>query len=113
MTNRYKPETCRRGRWPPPIVPDCFTALGRRRRGAIWVPYAQEYTHVMESSGVAYEFVYYPRFGWRWVLSPWVFALGPRPYFVHGPVRFAWYAHPWFRAHPLVQRKVVREHRRR
>jgi hypothetical protein len=79
--------------------------------GWIWVPYAQTYTHVIENSGVAYEFVYYPRFGWRWVLAPWVFSLGPRPYFVHGPVRFAWYAHPWFRAHPLVRRRVVREHR--
>jgi len=98
----------------PPPPPDVsgewvYTA----QYGWIWVPYAQAYTHVMENSGVAYEFVYYPRFGWRWVLSPWVFALGPRPYFAHGPVRFAWYAHPWFRAHPLVQRKVVREHRRR
>lgn len=80
--------------------------------GWVWMPYDQQYTHVIEKSGVAYEFVYYPRFGWRWVLAPWVFYLGPRPHFVHGPSRFAWYARPWFRRHPLVRRKVVRPHRR-
>jgi hypothetical protein len=80
--------------------------------GWVWMPYDQQYTHVVETSGVAYTFVFYPGFGWRWVLSPWVFGLGPRPYFAHGPGRFAWYARPWFRAHPLVRRKVVRTHRR-
>ena len=76
------------------------------------MPYDQQYTHVVETSGVAYMFVFYPGFGWRWVLSPWVFSLGPRPFFRHGAGHFAWYAHPWFRAHPLVRRKVVRTHRR-
>ena len=80
--------------------------------GWVWMPYDQQYTHVVETSGVAYMFVFYPGFGWRWVLSPWVFGLGPRPHFAHGPGRFAWYARPWFRAHPLVRRKVVRTHRR-
>jgi len=80
--------------------------------GWVWMPYDQQYTHVIDTSGVAYMFVYYPAFGWRWVLSPWVFGLGPRPHFIHGPGHFAWYAHPWFRGHPLVRRKVVRQHRR-
>ena len=50
------------------------------------------------------------QFGWRWVLAPWVFGLGPWPYFVHGPRLFAWYKHPWFRVHPLVRRGIVRPH---
>jgi hypothetical protein len=83
----------------------------------VWMPYDQQYTHVVEDSGVAYEFVYYPGFGWRWVVAPWVLSIGPRPYFVHGPVHFAWYARPWFRPHPLVHRDFhdvhePREHRR-
>ena len=64
----------------------------------------QQYTHVVEDGGVAYEFVFYPSFGWRWVVAPWVLGVGPHPYFVHGPVHFAWYARPWFRPHPLVHR---------
>ena len=80
--------------------------------GWVWMPYDQQYTHVIDTSGVAYMFVFYQPFGWRWVLAPWVFGLGPRPHFVHGPGHFAWYAHPWFRGHPLVRRKVVRQHRR-
>jgi len=79
--------------------------------GWVWMPYDQQYTHVIEDSGTAYEFVYYPGFGWRWVVAPWVFGIGPRPRFVHGPARFAWYAHPWFRPHPLVHREI-RAHRR-
>ena len=80
--------------------------------GWVWMPYDQQYTHVIDTSGVAYMFVFYQPFGWRCVLAPWVFGLGPRPHFVHGPGHFAWYAHPWFRGHPLVRRRVVRPHRR-
>jgi hypothetical protein len=82
-----------------------------RQYGWVWMPYDQQYTHVDVNSGVAYVFVFYPRFGWRWVFAPWVFGLGPRPYFIHGPAHFAWYAHPWFRVHPLVRRRIVRPHR--
>lgn len=87
--------------------------------GWVWMPYDQQYTHVVEDSGVAYEFVYYPSFGWRWVVAPWVFGVGPAPHFAHGPAHFAWYARPWFKRHPLVHRDVrggheprEREHRR-
>jgi hypothetical protein len=99
---------------PPPPPPSQVAGewVYTAQYGWVWMPYDQQYTHVIETSGVAYEFVYYPRFGWRWVLAPWVFALGPRPHFIHGPGRFAWYAHPWFHTHPLVRHKVVRTHRR-
>jgi hypothetical protein len=78
--------------------------------GWIWIPYDQQYTYVNVNSGVAFEFAFYPRFGWRWVLAPWVLGLGPGPYFIHGPRLFAWYRHPWFRVHPLVRRRVVHRH---
>jgi len=72
--------------------------------GWVFMPYEQQYTHVVEDGGVAHEFVFYPSFGWRWVVAPWVLGVGPHPYFAHGPVHFAWYARPWFRPHPLVHR---------
>jgi hypothetical protein len=65
--------------------------------GWIWTPYAQSYTYVADGSDMAYSYVYYPAFGWRWVSSPWVLGVGPAPYWgVRGRVGFAWYAHPWF-----------------
>jgi hypothetical protein len=101
---------------PPPPAQVAGEWVSTTQYGWVWMPYDQQYTHVVEDSGTAYTYVFYPGFGWRWVLAPWVFGIGPRPYFVHGPVRFAWYAHPWFRAHPLVHREFrgreVREHRR-
>ncbi|HEX7478478.1 MAG TPA: hypothetical protein VF331_11770 [Polyangiales bacterium] len=66
--------------------------------GWIWAPYDQQYTAV-PTNGEPYMFVYYPVVGWRWMAAPWVFGWGPRPYWGSwGVRRFAWYAHPWFRA---------------
>jgi hypothetical protein len=96
---------------PPPSASVGGEWVYTNQYGWIWMPYDQQYTHVIQDSGTAYEFVYYPSFGWRWVVAPWVFGIGPRPHFVHGPVHFAWYAHPWFRSHPLVHREI-HEHRR-
>jgi hypothetical protein len=65
--------------------------------GWLWMPYEQAYTYVDAESDVSYGYVYYPAFGWRWVLAPWVFGLGPEPRWgTVGRARFAWYAHPWF-----------------
>lgn len=95
----------------PPGSPDVPGEwVNTNQYGWVWVPYDQQYTHVVEDSGVAYEFVYYPSFGWRWVVAPWVLGIGPGPYFVHGPRRFAWYAHPWFHGHPLVHREFHDSH---
>ena len=67
--------------------------------GWLWMPYGQAYTYVYPDSDVAYTYAYSPAYGWRWLASPWVFGFGPTPYWgVHGRVRFAWYAHPWFHA---------------
>jgi hypothetical protein len=82
---------------PAPRVPDgqwVFT----QQYGWLWMPYDQAYTNVDDNAALAYEYVYYPRFGWRWVVAPWVLGFGIAPHWgVLGPVRFAWYAHPWFR----------------
>jgi hypothetical protein len=58
--------------------------------GWLWMPYAQSYTYV-PAEGMPQMYVYYPALGWRWVVAPWVFRWGPRPY---------WHAHPWFRVPP-------------
>jgi hypothetical protein len=66
--------------------------------GWLWMPYDQSYTQVMDDAALAYEYVYYPAFGWSWVVAPWVLGFGVAPYWgALGPGRFTWYAHPWFR----------------
>lgn len=78
---------------PPPTGQWTYTS----QYGWLWMPYDQAYTSVYANSDVAYAYVYYPSFGWRWVSSPWVFGVGPAPYWgARGRVAFAWYAHPWF-----------------
>lgn len=67
--------------------------------GWVWMPYSREYTYVTPAQDDAYAYVYYPAGGWAWIHAPWVIGIGPRPYWGRwGPVRFAWYTHPWF--HP-------------
>lgn len=62
------------------------------------MPYEQSYTYVVPEAALAYTFVYYPAFGWRWVVAPWVLGFGVAPYWGPlGPVHFVWYARPWFR----------------
>ena len=69
-----------------------------RQYGWLWMPYEQSYTYVVPEAALAYTFVYYPAFGWRWVVAPWVLGFGVAPYWGPlGPVHFVWYAHPWFR----------------
>jgi|GEM_PF-3644268 len=67
--------------------------------GWLYLPYEQSYKQVDDAAALAYEYAYYPAFGWRWVVAPWVLGFGITPYWgTFGPVHFAWYAHPWFRA---------------
>jgi hypothetical protein len=67
--------------------------------GWIWTPYDASYTYVSDAN-VAYTFAYYPRFGWRWVSSPWVLGVGPSPFWGRlGRTHFAWYGHPVNRGH--------------
>jgi len=63
------------------------------------MPHGQSYTYVVPDAALAYMFVYYPAFGWRWVVSPWALGFGVAPYWGPlGPIHFVWYARPWFRA---------------
>ena len=107
---------------PPPPPPPSDRPQGEwvytRQYGWVWAPYDRSYTVVNDSTWLAYEYVWRPRFGWRWLAAPWVFGIGPRPYFVHGPLLFHWYAHPWFGPHPRARwywhaPPRVQRHRRR
>ena len=67
--------------------------------GWVWMPYGDAYTYAPPSGyGEPYEYVYYPAFGWTWVVAPWVWGWGPWPHFgLFGPWRFAWFGHGWWR----------------
>jgi len=66
--------------------------------GWIWMPYAAAYTYAPpDGYGSPYMYVYYPVYGWAWVVAPWVWGWGPWPYFgVVAPWRFAWYGWGWW-----------------
>ena len=61
--------------------------------------YADSYTYVPPSgTGEPLVYVYYPTYGWNWVVAPWVWGIGPWPRFgPRGPAAFAWYRHGWWR----------------
>lgn len=66
--------------------------------GWVWMPYGDAYSYVPpEGIGAPYEYVYYPVYGWTWVVAPWVWGFGPWPYFAIGPTYFGWYHHGWWR----------------
>ncbi|HEY6098872.1 MAG TPA: hypothetical protein VIW03_05555 [Anaeromyxobacter sp.] len=67
--------------------------------GWIWMPYSDRYTYAPPGGyGEPHVYVYYPAYGWTWLAAPWVWGVGPWPFFgVMGPARFAWYVHGWWR----------------
>lgn len=66
--------------------------------GWVWMPYGQPYTYVIDDAALAYQYAYYPAYGWTWLVAPWILGFGVAPYWGPlGPGHFAWYAHPWFR----------------
>jgi hypothetical protein len=67
--------------------------------GRIWIPYSDDYTYTPPSGyGEPYEYVYYPSYGWTWVVAPWIWGWGPWPVFgVYGAWNFGWYGHGWWR----------------
>jgi hypothetical protein len=69
--------------------------------GWVFMPYGNAYTYAPTvAGGDPYQYVYYPSWGWRWIAAPWVFGIGPRPFFgVYGYARYGWYGHPWY-GHP-------------
>ena len=67
--------------------------------GWVWIPYGDVYTYVPQSGdGEPYEYVYYPYYGWCWVAAPWIWGVGPWPYFgAYGAVHFGWYGYGYWR----------------
>jgi hypothetical protein len=75
--------------------------------GWVWMPYGQAYTYLPAGGAVPDMYVYYPAFGWRWVVAPWVWGLGSQPYFgVHGVVRFVWWGRGFGRWYGFAPRYV-------
>jgi hypothetical protein len=85
------------------------------------MPYADAYTYVPPGAGDPYMYVYYPAVGWTWLVAPWVWGWGPRPYFgIYAPWRFTWFGHVghpyafhsrphrWHGAFPAPSRGFVR-----
>jgi hypothetical protein len=62
--------------------------------GWVWMPYSSVYTYAPPDGSTPSMFVYYPDFGWCWLVAPWLWGLGPAPFFgVLGPGWYGWYGH--------------------
>jgi len=88
---------------PPRVEPQAAAPSGQwvdtQQYGRIWIPYSDSYTYTPPSGhGEPYEYVYYPSYGWTWVVAPWIWGWGPWPVFgYYGPVHYGWYGHGWWR----------------
>jgi hypothetical protein len=84
----------------PPAAPSVARTAGQwvftRQLGWIWMPYGDQFvSSPATASGQPFAFVYGPTLGWQWVSAPWVWGVGPSPYFgPFGPRRFHWYHGP-------------------
>ncbi|MFT3913051.1 MAG: hypothetical protein QM704_02860 [Anaeromyxobacteraceae bacterium] len=96
----------------PPAVPEAAPApapaapapaVGRwvytAQYGWLWMPYEPQYYAIPGDPQLfPSAFVFYPAYGWRWVVAPWVYGYGPQPYWgPGGVVAFSWWSRPWFR----------------
>ena len=62
--------------------------------GWVWMPYGDAYSYVPPNGAVPDMYVYYPDVGWCWVVAPWLWGLGPMPFFgMYGTGYFGWYGH--------------------
>jgi len=80
----------------PQPVPEKREAGGQwvytEQYGWVWMPYGDTYTHTPPDGGTPSMYVYYPEAGWCWVIAPWLWGWGPRPYFgFYGPRYYAWW----------------------
>jgi hypothetical protein len=84
---------------PQPVAAPAGQWISTNQYGWLFVPYGREYTYVPADPQVfPDQYVYYPAYGWRWVVAPWVYGYGPAPYWGSiGPRSFVWYSRPWFR----------------
>lgn len=60
------------------------------------MPHGDEYIYTpVNENGEPYEYIYYPSRGWMWVAAPWIWGVGPLPFFGRfGPWHFHWYRGP-------------------
>jgi hypothetical protein len=84
---------------PAPVAAPAGKWVFTRQYGWLWIPYDRQFVYVPPDPQIFPEqFVYYPVYGWRWVVAPWVYGYGPQPWWgPGGVVVFSWYARPWFR----------------
>jgi hypothetical protein len=62
--------------------------------GWVWMPYGNGYAYAPPDGGDPLMYVYYPSFGWTWVIAPWLWGWGPMPFFgVAGWWHFGWWGH--------------------
>src|ERR1700722_2185040 len=56
---------------PAPVAASPVSADGQwsytSQYGWVWLPYAQPYTYVAGDGGIAYQYAWYPSWGWRWL----------------------------------------------
>jgi hypothetical protein len=60
--------------------------------GWVWMPFGDDYVYTPpDDDAEPYAYLYYPDHGWVWLTAPWVWGVGPLPFFgAHGPWRFHW-----------------------
>jgi hypothetical protein len=68
------------------------------QQGWLYMPFETAFVRrPISPGGDPMMYAYYANYGWHWVAAPWVFGIGPRPWFgVYGPFRFPWYGHGAF-----------------
>lgn len=119
------PEAAAPASIPPPAVAPGVAPAGQwvytAQYGWAWMPFDKVYTYApVEVGGDPYMYAYYPAYGWRWLAAPWVFGIGPHPYFGvwgwhhYGWYGHGWYGHPWYgfhRGYPGGYHGIVYSHR--
>jgi len=83
---------------PAPVVSGPGQWVYTGQYGWVWMPYGAAYTSLPAGDAYPDLYVYWPSVGWRWVEAPWVWGIGPRPYFgSDGWARYGWYGHGYGR----------------
>lgn len=73
--------------------------VSTQQYGWVWMAYGDAYSYVPpDGDGEPYAYLYYPAYGWTWVVAPWIWGFGPWPHFgVIGATHFGWFGHGWWR----------------
>ena len=91
--------------WSPPPPPDSGAVpdgqwVDTQQAGWVWMPFGDPYTYVPpDGTGEPLEYVFDADLGWTWLAAPWVWGIGPSPWFGRrGPRPFAWYRHGYWKS---------------